>query len=56
MLSRASIRAYSSIPNSVKIAAKESATDLTKLSVIINNAGSKTGKLGVSHLLSKFTF
>lgn len=56
MLSRASIRAYSTIPNAVKVASKDTAHNLTNLSVVINNAGSKTGKSGVSHLLSKFTF
>ncbi|EMG46469.1 QCR2 Cytochrome b-c1 complex subunit 2 [Candida maltosa Xu316] len=56
MLSRASIRAYSTIPNSIKVASKESASDLTRLSVVINNAGARNGKLGVSHLLSKFAF
>lgn len=56
MLSRASIRAYSTIPNAVKVASKDSAHNLTNLSVVINNAGAKTGKSGISHLLSKFTF
>ncbi|RCK65814.1 Cytochrome b-c1 complex subunit 2, mitochondrial [Candida viswanathii] len=56
MLSRASIRAYSTIPNAVKVASKESVHSLTNLSVVINNAGAATGKSGLAHLLSKFTF
>ncbi|CAI5759753.1 unnamed protein product [Candida verbasci] len=57
MLSRTSIRAYSSIPNSIKIASKEqSINDLTSLSIKIKNSGSSVGKFGISHLLSKFAF
>lgn len=53
MLSRVAVRAYSS---AVKVVTQESASEITNLSVIINNAGSKAGKSGVSHLLSKYTF
>ncbi|KAI5956404.1 QCR2 [Candida jiufengensis] len=56
MLSRSSIRAYSTIPNAIKITAKDSVNELTKLAVVIDNAGAKNGKLGTSHLLSKFAF
>ncbi|CAK9441737.1 uncharacterized protein LODBEIA_P56050 [Lodderomyces beijingensis] len=56
MLSRTAIRAYSSIPNGIKVASKQSVNDLTKLAVVVDNAGSKNGKHGVAHLLSKFAF
>ncbi|RLV90479.1 Cytochrome b-c1 complex subunit 2 mitochondrial [Spathaspora sp. JA1] len=57
MLSRASVRAYSSAAGSLKVAARDSASELTNLSVVVKNAGSKNGaKSGVSHLLSKYSF
>ncbi|KAI3403313.1 QCR2 [Candida oxycetoniae] len=56
MLSRSSIRAYSTVPNGIKIASKRPQNELTKLSVIVQNAGSKNGKFGTGHLLSKFAF
>lgn len=54
MLSRASLRSYST--GSLKVSAKETSGNLTKLSVVVNNAGSKAGKSGISHLLSKYNF
>lgn len=54
MLSRVSARAYSTAP--VKLVARDSAGSLSTISVVVNNAGSKTGKSGVAHLLSKFAF
>lgn len=53
MLSRAS-RAYSTAP--VKLVSRDAAGSLSTLSVKINNSGSKAGKTGVAHLLSKFAF
>ncbi|EGW32161.1 ubiquinol-cytochrome-c reductase complex core protein 2 mitochondrial precursor [Spathaspora passalidarum NRRL Y-27907] len=54
MLSR---RAYSSAASALKVAARDSASELTTLSVVVKNAGSKNGaKSGLSHLLSKYTF
>lgn len=54
MLSRVSARAYSTAP--VKLVSREAPGKLSTLSVVVNNAGSKTGKAGVPHLLSKFGF
>lgn len=54
MLSRVTLRSYST--GSLKVSAKETTGNLTKLSVVVNNAGSKAGKSGVSHLLSKYNF
>lgn len=54
MLSRASIRTYSTAP--VKLVSRDAAGKLSTLSVVVNNAGSKTGKAGIPHLLSKFAF
>lgn len=56
MLSRNSVRAYSSAVNGIKIASKNSPSELTSLSVVVDNAGSKNGKFGTGHLLSKFAF
>ncbi|CCG21934.1 Qcr2 ubiquinol-cytochrome-c reductase [Candida orthopsilosis Co 90-125] len=56
MLSRTAVRAYSSVPNGIKISTKESVNGLTKLHVVVTNAGAKDGKFGTSHLLSKFAF
>lgn len=53
MLSRAT-RAYSTAP--VKLVSRETPGNLTTLLVKINNAGSKSGKIGVAHLLSKYAF
>lgn len=54
MLSRAASRAYSTTP--VKLVSRDAPGNLTTLSVKVNNAGSKAGKIGVAHLLSKFAF
>lgn len=54
MLSRFSTRAYSTAP--VKLVARDASGSLSTLSVKISNAGSKNGKVGVAHLLSKFGF
>jgi ubiquinol-cytochrome c reductase core subunit 2 len=54
MLSRVAARSYSSA--SIKLTAREAAGNLSSVSVVINNAGSKAGKSGLSHLYSKFNF
>lgn len=54
MLSRVSARAYSTAP--VKLVARDAQGSLSTLSVKVSNAGSKNGKVGVAHLLSKFGF
>lgn len=54
MLSRVSARAYSTAP--VKLVSRDASGNLSTLSVKVANAGSKTGKAGVAHLLSKFGF
>lgn len=54
MLSRAAARAYSTAP--VKVVSRDAAGNLSTLSVVVANAGSKTGKAGVPHVLSKFGF
>ncbi|WPK25653.1 hypothetical protein PUMCH_002978 [Australozyma saopauloensis] len=54
MLSRISARAYSTAP--VKLVSRDATGNLSTLSVVVNNAGSKVGKAGVPHLLSKFGF
>lgn len=56
MLSRTSLRCYSSASSGLKVSAKESSGNLTNLSVVVNNAGSKAGKSGLAHLLSKYNF
>lgn len=56
MLSRVSTRSYSSAAQTVKLTAREAPGKLSTLSVVVNNAGSKAGKSGVAHLLSKFNF
>lgn len=56
MLSRVPARSLSTATQAIKIAARDAPGSLTSLSVVVNNAGSKTGKSGVSHLLSKFNF
>lgn len=54
MLSRVSARAYSTAP--VKLVSRDAPGNLSTLSVVVANSGSKTGKAGVAHLLSKFGF
>ena len=54
MLSRVSARAYSTAP--VKLVSRDAAGSLSTLSAVVSNAGSKTGKAGAAHLLSKFGF
>lgn len=54
MLSRVSARAYSSAP--VKLVARDASGSLSSISLVVNNSGSKAGKSGVAHLLSKFAF
>lgn len=54
MLSRISARAYSTAP--VKLVSRDATGSLSTISVVVNNAGSKVGKAGVPHLLSKFGF
>lgn len=54
MLSRVSVRAYATAP--VKIVSRDSAGSLSTLSVKIANAGSKSGKAGLAHLLAKYAF
>lgn len=54
MLSRISARAYSTAP--VKLVSRDATGSLSTLSVVVNNSGSKVGKAGVSHVLSKFGF
>ena len=56
MLPRVSIRTYATGSNLVSVASKEALGNLSTLSVVINNAGSKVGKSGVAHLFSKFNF
>lgn len=58
MLSRASVRAFSSSSvAAIKVSARDApSSSLSSLSVVVNNAGSKSGKSGVAHLLSKFNF
>lgn len=56
MLSRVSARSYSSAAQSIKLTAREAPGNLSTLSVVVNNAGSKAGKSGVAHLLSKYNF
>lgn len=51
---RSSIRSYSSA--TVKVSSRDAPGNLTNLSVVINNAGSKAGKSGVAHLLAKYAF
>ncbi|GEQ67409.1 hypothetical protein JCM33374_g1074 [Metschnikowia sp. JCM 33374] len=54
MLSRVSARAYSTAP--VKLVSRDAAGSLSTLSAVVSNAGSKSGKAGVAHLLSKYGF
>ncbi|OBA19541.1 LuxS/MPP-like metallohydrolase [Metschnikowia bicuspidata var. bicuspidata NRRL YB-4993] len=54
MLSRVSARAYSTAP--VKLVSRDAAGALSTLSAVVGNAGSKTGKAGVAHLLAKYAF
>lgn len=54
MLSRMSARVYSTAP--VKLLTRDAPGNLSTLAVVVNNAGSKVGKAGVPHLLSKFGF
>lgn len=54
MLSRISARAYSTVP--VNLVSRDASGSMSTLSVVVNNAGSKVGKAGVPHLLSKFGF
>lgn len=54
MLSRVSARAYSTAP--VKLVSRDAAGSLSTISAVVSNAGSKSGKAGVSHLLSKYGF
>lgn len=56
MLSRVCSRAYSTGAGAVKVNAREAAGNLSALTVVVDNAGSKAGKSGVSHLLSRFNF
>ncbi|KAK6457967.1 ubiquinol-cytochrome-c reductase complex core protein 2 mitochondrial precursor [Scheffersomyces xylosifermentans] len=56
MLSRVSARSLSTATKSIKVAARDAPGALTTLSVVVNNAGSKTGKSGVAHLAAKFNF
>lgn len=53
MLSRVSARSYSTA--GVKLVAREGAGNLSSISVVIGG-GSKSGKSGISHLLSKYAF
>lgn len=55
MLTR-SLRSYSSASGPLKVTSRDSTGNLTSLSVIVNGGGSKAGKSGLSHLLSKFNF
>lgn len=57
MLSR-SVRSFSSSSvASIKVAARDAPNSaLSSVSVVVNNAGSKAGKSGVAHLLSKYNF
>lgn len=52
------IRRFSTSPvaRSIKISSRDAPGNLTKLSVVVANAGSKSGKSGVAHLLTKFNF
>lgn len=56
MLSRVSARSYSTAAQSVKVLSREAPGNLSTLSVVVNNAGSKNGKSGIAHLLSKYNF
>ncbi|KAK6197445.1 ubiquinol-cytochrome-c reductase complex core protein 2 mitochondrial precursor [Scheffersomyces amazonensis] len=58
MLSRAATRrSYSTAVQAVvKTTARDTTGNLTNLTVVVNNSGSKAGKSGISHLLSSFNF
>lgn len=56
MLSRVSARSYSTAAQSVKVLSREAPGNFSTLSVVVNNAGSKNGKSGIAHLLSKYNF
>lgn len=49
MLSRIASRSYS-------VTTREAPGNLSKLTVVVKDAGSKTGKSGISHLLAKYNF
>lgn len=53
---RVSARSYSTASQSIKLLSRDAPGHLTTLSAIVNNSGSKAGKSGVSHLLSKYNF
>ncbi|ODV79155.1 ubiquinol-cytochrome-c reductase complex core protein 2 mitochondrial precursor [Suhomyces tanzawaensis NRRL Y-17324] len=51
-----STRYFSTAASGVKLTSREASGNLSTLSVVVKNAGSKDGKSGVAHLLSKFNF
>ncbi|ODQ80032.1 hypothetical protein BABINDRAFT_167129 [Babjeviella inositovora NRRL Y-12698] len=53
--SRIATRSFASAASPVKLTTRESSGKLSKLSVVING-GSKTGKSGLAHLLSRYQF
>lgn len=55
MLSRVAFRSYST-SGALKVTSRDAPGNLTTLSVVVNNAGSKAGKAGVAHLLAKYNF
>lgn len=56
MLTRVCARSYSTGAGAIKVSAREAAGNLSALTVVVDNAGSKAGKAGVAHLLSRFNF
>lgn len=56
MLSRVARRSYSSASPAIKLVSRDAPGHLSKVSVVVENAGSKAGKSGIAHLLSKFNF
>lgn len=55
MLSRVAARSYSTAAP-VKLISREAPGNLSTVSVVVNNAGSKVGKSGIAHVLSKYNF
>lgn len=56
MLTRIARRSYSSASPAVKLVSRDAPGNLSKVSVVVENAGAKVGKSGIAHLLSKFNF
>lgn len=56
MLSRVTARTYSTAAQGLKVSSRDASGKLSKVTVVVNNAGSKAGKSGLAHLLSKSNF